>query len=244
MSRPRSTITSVPPSARQRYRLQNPVRSPQNHSDPSGAQVGWQIDSRRSPPATTVRVPDSSTTSRVASHGMSGWSHSSQHHAPPSGRQRGSDTKSGPCYDDLGHGRSVGVQPHDRVDDVTPGPVGAGRAVVLLHAQQRRAVGGQVPVGVAQAPRHGRLRRQRHRFAVGSDPMQPLGRPVGEPQHTADDPPRPAAVLVDGRAGVPRGRHDLGDGPVGGPAATRRCARLPRVGPPTTTGRRRPRRRR
>ena len=30
----------------QRYRLQNPLRSPLNHSDPSGAQAAWQIDSR------------------------------------------------------------------------------------------------------------------------------------------------------------------------------------------------------
>ena len=40
----------------QRYRLQNPLRSPLNHSDPSGAHAAWQIDSRASPPATTVRV--------------------------------------------------------------------------------------------------------------------------------------------------------------------------------------------
>ena len=72
MSLPRSTIGSIPCPARQRYRLQNPVRSPKNHSEPSGAHVGWPTDSRSSPPATTVRDPPSSTTRRVASHGMSG----------------------------------------------------------------------------------------------------------------------------------------------------------------------------
>ena len=56
----------------QRYRLQKPLRSPLNHSDPSGAHAAWQIDSRESPPATTVRVTPSDTTRRVASHGMSG----------------------------------------------------------------------------------------------------------------------------------------------------------------------------
>ncbi len=96
MSRPMSTIVRTPVSGVQRYRLQKPVRSALNQSDPSGAHSGWTTDSVRSPPATTVRSPPASTISRVASHGMSGWSHSSQQKASPSGRHRGLETKSGP----------------------------------------------------------------------------------------------------------------------------------------------------
>ena len=108
MSRPRSTAPSVPLPSVQRYRLQNPVRSLLYHSEPSGAHAASQIDSRDGEPATTVRRPSRSTTNRVASHGMSGWSHSSQHTAPPSGLHRGPATKSGPLTSTSGaDGRSA-----------------------------------------------------------------------------------------------------------------------------------------
>ena len=107
-SRPSSTIASTPVVGRPAVEApeaaavaaepQRPVGRPRRLADRlPGA----------SPPATTVRVEPSETTSRVASHGMSGWSHSSHHQARPSGRQRGDDTKSGPADDDLGVRRLV-----------------------------------------------------------------------------------------------------------------------------------------
>ena len=124
---------------------------------PAPTSAGRSTPARRRRPRPCARPP-SSTTSRVASHGMSGWSHSSQQNAAPSGRQRGSDTKSGPSTTTSG---VLGSWAASRtIVLVASRAVGV---VLLLDAQQRGAVGVQVAVGVAQAARHRRLRRERQR---------------------------------------------------------------------------------
>ena len=145
----------------------------------------------------------------------------------------GRTTKSVPDDHDLGDGRLVRRQPNDRVDGL------GARRVALLDAQDRAAIGREITVGEAQAPRHRRLRCERDGLGARLDPVQPLRRPVGEPQHTVAGPPRAAAVLVHGRAGrstarpAPRRRlRRRGSG-------ARRCVRPPRAGSPTTTRRRR-----
>ena len=147
MSRPSSTIASVPVASVQRYRLQNPVRSPLNQSDPSGAHAAWQIASRDSEPATTVRRPPRSTTNRVASHGMSGWSHSSQQKRPAvrAPARPGDEVRA--AHHHLRYRWPRGVETNDRVHHLAIAPV------LLLDAQQRRAVRRDVAVGMAQGAR-------------------------------------------------------------------------------------------
>ena len=68
---------------------------------PSDDHSGWTMEIP-GPPATVRASPGEpsaaigATRRRVASHGMSGWSHSSQASSEPSGEGRGAATKSGP----------------------------------------------------------------------------------------------------------------------------------------------------
>ena len=109
----------------------------------------------------------------------------------------------GPSTTTDGHGRRVGRQPHDRV-----------------RPPRRRRCGPRARTGSSSRPATRRRRRSAAPAAppapasarTGSPPsgpsaVQPLRRPVGEPQHAVAHPPRPAAVLVDGGAGVPRRRR-------------------------------------
>ena len=130
----------------------------------------------------------------------------------------------------------VGGEAHDRV-----GGLAAVGMVLLLDAQERGAVGVQVTVGVAQAAHHLGFRRERNRRPARLHAVEPLRRPVGEPQHAVVHPPGPTAVLVHGAAGAvvrraaPRRPSHPDD--VAAPPSVH----PPRDGPPTTT--RRPRRR-
>ena len=218
-----------PTSGVQRYSVQKPVRSPLNHSEPSGAHVAWQIDSRVPSPATTVRVAAGVDDEPGGVPRHVGVVPLQPAERPSVGAPARIGHEVGPADDDLGRRRLAGGEAHDRVDRF-----GAVGRVGLLDAQQRRAVGRHVAVGVAQAPGDRRLRRQRHRLAAGTDAVEALRRPVGEPQHAVGHPPGAAAVLVHGGAGVPRCAEDLGRRRRRGPAAARRCAHPPRVGPPTT----------
>ena len=106
--------------------------------------------------------------------------------------------------------------------------------MVLAHAEHRAAVGRDVAVGPAVAPRHGRLGRHGDRLAGRAR----AGRGAGRPSSTnhsrpRPDPPRAAAVLVGGRAGVPPVGQDL-DRRAVRPAAGRAAS-----GPPSS-GRRSP----
>ena len=119
--------------------------------------------------------------------------------------------------DDLRCRRGVGVETDDGVGDITV------RRVFLLDAQHGGPVRRDVAVGVAQPSGDRRFRRQRHRDAVGRQSVQPLRRPVGEPQHAVAHPPRTTAVLVHGGARVPRRPEHLVDRAVR-PAAQDRGA--------------------
>ena len=166
---------------------------------------GWPMDSRSSAPATTVRVPPSSTTSRVASHGMSGWSHSSQQ------KRRRPATSADPTRsrDPPRRPRACSARARRGARSCwSPPPVGV---VLLLDAQQRGAVRVEVAVGVAQAPGHLGLRGERHRRAARLEAVQALRRPVGEPQHAVVRPPGAAAVLVHRGAGAVLGGQHLVD---------------------------------
>ena len=79
MSTPRSTITSVPAAGRPAVQAPEPgaVAAEPQRAVAAPTSAGRSTPASP-PPATTVRRPPVSTTSRVASHGMSGWSHSSQ----------------------------------------------------------------------------------------------------------------------------------------------------------------------
>ena len=97
-----------------RYRFHHPVRSLMRWSVPSGDHSGWTIDSSGPPAArlASPRVPSgakAATCRRVASHGMSGWSHSSQASIVPSGDTRGDETKSGPLTRTRGSPPSSGM---------------------------------------------------------------------------------------------------------------------------------------
>ena len=77
--------------------------------------------------------------------------------------------------------------------------------MVLAHAEHRAAVGRDLAVGPAIGPRRGRLGRHGDRLAAGLDAVEALVHPAREPRRPRPDPPRAAAVLVGGRAGVPPG---------------------------------------
>ena len=101
-----ASASSRGPSAR-RYRFHQPLRSLAKWSSPSADHSGWAIDSS-TPPAASSGVPSDpsaatvATRSRVVSHGMSGWSHSSQASRSPAGDRRGAATKSGPLTRTVG----------------------------------------------------------------------------------------------------------------------------------------------
>ena len=222
MSLPRSTIASRPRSGVQRYRLQNPVRSPKNQSDPSGAHVGWPIDSRSSPrprPCAAAVVVDDEAGGVPRHVGV----------VPLEPAERAAVRRParvghevGTLHHDLGRARLVGGEPHDRV-----GRLAAVGVVLLLDAEERGAVGVHVAVGVAEAAGHLGLRGERHRRAARLEPVEALRRPVGEPQHAAAHPPGTAAVLVHRRAGAVLGGQHLVDRAVGADDAARRCGRPP-----------------
>ena len=134
---PRSTIEL----ARRRRassgsRLQNPVRSAMNHSEPSGAHVGWPIDSR------ALAAGDHRARAALVDHEARGVprhvgvvplepAEGAAVGPPPRvGHEVGPATRRPP-----GSRRLVGGEPHDRV-----GRLVAVGAVLLLHAQQRGAV--------------------------------------------------------------------------------------------------------
>ena len=138
------------------------------------------------------------------------------------------------------HVRVVPLQPAERVAVGPPARVGRrSRArrprprVSTGRSASRRTIGvddltvaRRAPpgrTGSSSRPARRRRRRSAAREATGgsgvratatpssAEAVQPLRRPVGEPQHTAADPPRPAAVLVHGGARVPRCGEDLVD---------------------------------
>ena len=81
-----------------RYRFHQPLRSLTKCSTPSGDHSGWQIDSSVPPAPVPPRqgaiLPIGATRSRVASQGMSGWSHSS--HATASRQATGGARRGNP----------------------------------------------------------------------------------------------------------------------------------------------------
>ena len=212
--------TSRPPAGVQRYRLQKPVRSPKNQSEPSGAHVGWPIDSRSSPPATTVRV------AALVDHQPGGV----PRHVrvvplePAERRAVGAPARVGhevgPLDHHLGRARLVGGEPHDRVGGLAP--VGV---VLLLDAEQRGAVGAAGRRRRSAGPRGtSGSGVSATGLAAGLEPVEPLRGPVGEPQHAVAHPPRAAAVLVHGGAGAVLGAGSTSSTRAVGAAAQHRDA--------------------
>ena len=151
--------------------------------------------------------------------------------------------------EDLRLARNPGVEHDDLVDDVDR----AVAEVPLADADDPRAVRAELPVGVAVAPRPGRLGGERLGRALGLEAVQALVGPVGEPQHAVAHPPGGTAVLVHGRPRVASLGEQLVRGPVGTapdqlrPPALRRAALGPhdvarRPPAPRRDGRRPPRR--
>ena len=100
-----SGVRPVKAAAGTRYGSHHPVRSSTNTSAPSAPHRGWPTETP-GPPATFVGSPSAmpppsvrraATSSRPASHGMSGWSQVTQASHRPSGDGRGAATKSPGC---------------------------------------------------------------------------------------------------------------------------------------------------
>ena len=173
------------------------------------------------------RAATSATRSRVASHGMSGRSHSIQASGVPSGEGRGAATKSGPATRTRPGAVGPVERDRDQLVDDQQRVVLARRVVRLAHGVQPLAR------GVERAGRRSATGRPGV-IATGSatrlrvEPVQP---PVGGVRR--DDPPavhhvRGAAVLVDAVAHVERGRRELARRAVGPVAEQRPPAALGR----------------
>ena len=174
---------SVPVAAVQRYRLQNPVRSPLNHSEPSGAHAAWQIDSRDSEPATTVRRPPRSTIKPggIPRHVRVVPLQPAEGRAVRAPARIGDEV--GAADHHLGHRGSRGGETHDRVDRLA--------AVAGCSSWTHSSVdpsGETSPSAWRRPAGDRRLGGQRDGRAAGADAVQPLRRPVGEPQHAARRP--------------------------------------------------------
>ena len=109
--------------------------------------------------------------------------------------------------------RRPGVEADDLVDDLD----GRRAVVAFPHADDRAAVGGEVAVGEAVGAQGRGLRGERLRLAALFEPVEPLVGPVREPDDAVADPPRRAAVLVDGGARVEALRQQVDAHPVGAP---------------------------
>ena len=161
------------------------------------------------------------TTSSVPSHGMSGWSHWSQHSRPPSGDRRGSETKSGPLTRRPGRQLAGRVDHDDLVDDLGRPRAGG---VVLADDEQPPAGRRRAAVGPAVARGHLRLGGQRRRRGRVGEAVTGTGTAAGRPSRRRQTarvahPPGAAAVLVDRRSArwrpagrsvdrpAPAGRH-------------------------------------
>ena len=108
----------------------------------------------------------------------------------------------------------VRVEPDDLVHDL-----GGRRPVVALaHADDRRAVGGEVAVGEAVGARARGLGGERHGVGAVREPVEALVGPVGEPDDAVARPPAAPAVLVDGGARVPALGKQVGASAVGAAA--------------------------
>ena len=148
---------------------------------PSGDHSGWTIDSSGPPAArlASPRVPSgakAATCRRVASHGMSGWSHSSQASIVPSGEMRGDETKSGPLTRTRGSPPSSGIV--TIVLTGSPPP-----CVILADSDETAALEVGAEVGVA--PRS--LRCHRHRsHGARVEPVEPAIGEVREDDRATD----------------------------------------------------------
>ena len=140
---------------------------------------------------------------------------------PPQPRQRAAVRGQARCGDEVRvadqHLRLAGrvrVEPDDLVHDL-----GGRRPVVALaHADDRRAVGGEVAVGEAVGARARGLGGERHGVGAVREPVEALVGPVGEPDDAAAGPPAAPAVLVDGGARVPALGKQVGASAVGAAA--------------------------
>ena len=115
------------------------------------------------------------------------------------GQARGGD-EVGPADQHLRLARRPRVETDDLIDHL--GGRGALARVVLAHADEPRAVGRDVAVGEAVAPRDRGLRGQDDGLSARGVAAQALVGPVDGEDGAVVQPPRPAAVLVDRGAGV------------------------------------------
>ena len=226
---PSTQPVQVPPAAPVADEVEDPVRRPLGLDDRLRPGRRRRASTRRA----CRPVAIGATRRRVASHGMSGWSHSSQASRVPSGESRGEATKSGPLDEDR-RVAAVERDGHDRARPRSParrrcGPRGPRRTGAVARSGRRSRV----------APRAGRRDRRPASSAPGVEPVQPAVGEVREDDDPAGDDVRAAAVLVDAAPDVerrrasgprssrppPRGRGRGGRPPSGGPRASRRRRR-------------------
>ena len=220
------------------YRFHQPVRSLMNVSDPSGRHRGSDTDSS-GPPATSVSVAGV----QVAHHqpgpvpGHVRVVPLDPAQPPPvAAPAAGSRRSPGRSPATSGCDGRCAVQADDLVDDVDrAAPV---RRVVLAHARRSVWPSGDTSPSAYRSPRGvagsgvsgSATRRSADRAGTAAGPAQ-------EANHTTPSrsPPRPAAVLVHGGAGVlPRARAARSP-PRARRAGPARSARPRRAGSPTTT---------
>ena len=150
---------------------------------PPGSHTGCSTDSS-GPPATSTSSPSMRAMRRVPSHGMFGWSHSIQRQAGAVGSPARVRHEVGAGDDHLG---LAAAATGSRTISLTTVPSASWRSRTQAIGG---AVGADVAVGVAQAPGHGRLGRDRHRLRSRLEPVEPLVGPVGEPGDAVAEPRR------------------------------------------------------
>ena len=176
------------PSTR-RYRFHQPLRSETRWRIPSALHSGCATDSS-GPPAARSGSPSepsaaiAATRRRVASHGMLGWSHSSQARRSPAGEIRGAATKSGPGHEDA----RLTLPVHRDVDDLVAWLALA--RVVLADRDEPPPGGIEAQVGVP--PRTGRRDRapaRRRPGRAGTAARRRSRSTTTTPPATVYDPP-------------------------------------------------------